>query len=105
MKDGTTKKEQYYGFRARILCNAKYGLPINWRATLAHSSEQKLDKMIKEMAQSNERYKLEKMENLMADAGYHNGDRNKKIKEEYNINPTVDIRHMWMEEKIREVEN
>ena len=41
----------------------------------------------------------------MGDAGYDNGARNKKLKEEYNINPIIDIRHMWKEEKYREVEN
>lgn len=106
MKNGTTKKEWHYGFRAHILCDAKYGLPINWKVTPANNSEQKeLDNMIKEMAQSDKKYKLEKMENLMADAGYDNGARNRKLKEKYNINPVVDIRHMWKEEKYREVEN
>ena len=41
----------------------------------------------------------------MGDAGYDNGARNKILKEEYNINPIMDIRHMWKEEKYREVEN
>ena len=106
MKDGTTKKEWHYGFRAHILCDAKYGLPIKHKVTPANNSEQKeLDNMLEEMAQSEERYKLEKMENLMADAGYDNGERNRKLKEEYNINPVMDIRHMWKEDKYREVEN
>ena len=41
----------------------------------------------------------------MGDAGYDNGVRNRTLKEEYNINPIIDIRHMWKEEKYREVEN
>ena len=106
MKDGTTKKEWHYGFRAHIMCDAKYGLPINWKVTPANNSEQKeLDNMLEEMGKNDEKYKLEQMENLMADAGYDNGERNKKLKEEYNINPVVDIRHMWKEEKYREVDN
>ena len=106
MKDGTTKKEWHYGFRAHILCDAKYGLPINWKVTPANNSEQQeLDNMLEEMAESDEKYKLERMENLMADAGYDNGARNKKLKEEYNMNPVVDIRHMWQEEEYREIEN
>ena len=106
MKDGTIKKEWHYGFRAHILCDAKYGLPIKWKITPANNSEQtELDNILEEIEKSEEKYKIEKMENLMADAGYDNGERNKKLKEEYNINPVVDIRHMWKEEKIREVEN
>lgn len=107
MKDGTTKKEWHYGYRAHIICDAKYGLPIHWKVTPANNSEQiELDNMIKDMAESTtEKYKLEKMINLMADAGYDNGERNKTLKEEYNINPIVDIRHMWKSEKYKEVEN
>ena len=82
MKDGTTKKEWHYGYRAHIICDAKYGLPIKSKVTPASNSEQtELDNMIKEMATGEEKYKLEKMENLMGDAGYDNGARNKNIKE------------------------
>ena len=107
MKDGTTKKEWHYGFRAHILCDAKYGLPIKWRITPANKSEQKvLDKILEQMEHGEEEYKLEKMENLMGDAGYDNGVRNKKLKKSYNINPIMDIRHMWTkEETYREIDN
>lgn len=106
MKDGTAKKEWHYGYRGHIICDAKYGLPIHWKVTPASNSEQKeLDNMLEDMENSEEKYKLEKMINLMADAGYDNGDRNRKLKEEYNINPIVDIRHMWKNEEYREVEN
>lgn len=107
MKDGTTKKEWHYGFRAHIICDAKYGLPIKSRITPANNSEQKeLDNIIKEMDSNEEKYKLEKMKNLMGDAGYDNGKRNQKLKEEYNINPIIDIKHIWdKEEKYKELEN
>ena len=106
MKDGSTKKEWHYGYRAHIICDTKYGLPIKSKVTPANNSEQKeLDNMIEEMAKGEEKYKLEKMKNLMGDAGYDNGGRNKKLKEEHDINPIIDIRHMWREEKYREVEN
>ena len=105
MKDGTIKKEWHYGFREHIICDAKYGLPIKWKTTPSNNSEQtELDNMLEDMEKSEEKYKIEKMENLMADAGYDNGERNKKLKEEYNINPVVDIRHMWKDEKLREIE-
>lgn len=107
MKDGTMKKEWHYGFRAHIICDAKYGLPIKSKVTPANNSEQtELDNMLKEMEQSEEKYKLEKMINLMGDAGYESGKRNKTLKEEYNINPIIDIKHIWdKEEKYKEIEN
>ena len=50
MKDGTTKKEWHYGFRAHIICDAKYGLPIKSKVTPANNSEQtELDNLLKEM--------------------------------------------------------
>ena len=83
MKDGTTKKEWHYGFRAHIICEAKYGLPIKSKVTPANNGEQtELDNMLKEMEESEEKYKLERMKNLMGDAGYDSGARNRKLKEE-----------------------
>ena len=84
MKDGTIKKEWHYGYRAHIICDAKYGLPIKSKVTPANNSEQtELDNMLKEMDNNKEKYKLEKMQNLMGDARYETGKRNKKLKEEY----------------------
>lgn len=108
MKDGTTKKEWHYGYRAHIICDAKYGLPIKSKVTPANNSEQtELDKLLEEMKNSEkEQYKLDKMKNLMGDAGYSNSARNKVLKEEYDINPIIDISHRWdAEEKYREIEN
>lgn len=106
MKDGSRKNEWHYGFRAHILCDAKYGLPIKFKVTPSNISEQKvLDNMLKDMEQT-EKYKLEKMKNLMGDAGYDNGQRNKILKEKYDINAIIDIHYRWADgEKYREVED
>ena len=106
MKDGTTKKEWHYGFRAHIICEAKYGLPIKSKVTPANNWEQtELDNMLKEMEESEEKYKLERMKNLMGDAGYDSGARNRKLKEEYDINAIIDIKHIWdKEEKYKQIE-
>lgn len=108
MKDGTAKKEWHYGFRAHIICDARYGLPIKTKVTPANNSEQKeLDAILEEL-NSNEKecYKIEKMKNLLGDAGYDNGRRNKKLKEEYDINPVFDIKHIWSkDEKYKEIDD
>lgn len=100
MKDGSKKQEWHYGFRAHIICDAKYGLPIKSKVTPANNSEQtELDNLLKEMQKNDkEQYKLEKIKNLMGDARYDNGSRNKRIKEEYNVNPVIDIVHRWDKE-------
>lgn len=53
----------HYGFRAHIICDAKYGLPIKSKVTPANNSEQtELDNILEEMKNSKkEEYKLEKM--------------------------------------------
>ena len=57
------------------------------------------------MEESEEKYKLERMKNLMGDAGYDSGVRNRKLKEEYDINAIIDIKHIWdKEEKYKEIE-
>ena len=104
-KDGTSKKTWHFGYEAHILCEAKYGLPICKRIEKASVSEQKVaDEMIEDL-DKNRKYVLDKMENFLADAGYDDGKRNALLKDKYNINPLVDIRHMWKEEKMREIEN
>lgn len=104
-KDGTSKNIWHFGYEAHILCDARYGLPIWKRVEKANISEQTVaDEMIEELDQ-NRKYVLEKMENFLADAGYDNGKRNALLKDKYDINPLVDIRHMWQEEKIKEIEN
>ena len=105
LKNGTKKKTWYFGYRDHILCCAKYGLPIWHKLETASINEQTvLDDMIEELS-INKKYILEKMNNLIADAGYDNGKRNVELKEEYNINPIIDTRHLWKEEEFREVEN
>lgn len=108
MKDGTTKKEWHYGFRVHIICDAKYGLPIKTKVTAANNSEQKeLDNILEELSSSEKgSYKIEKMKNLLGDAGYDNGRRNKKLKEEYDINPVFDIKHICSkDEKYKEIDD
>ena len=106
MKDGSSKKEWHYGFRAHIICDANYGLPIKYKVTPASNSEQTELNYILEDMENNEKYKLDKMINLLADAGYDNGQRNKKLKEKYDINPIIDIKHKWSNgEKYREIDD
>lgn len=103
--DGSSKKQWHFGYESHILCDVNYGLPIWHKEESAHVSEQKVaDEMIKDLDEHH-KYVLNKMDNFLADAGYDNGDRNKLLKDKYNINPLVDNRHMWREEKIREIDN
>lgn len=96
MKDGSKKQEWHYGFRAHIICDAKYGLPIKSKVTPANNSEQtELDDLLKEMQNNDkEQYKLEKMKYLGYDKAnnalrYTRYSRGKKI---YRIPLETDYR-------------
>lgn len=103
--DGTKKSTWHFGYEAHILCDANYGLPIWKKLETASVSEQKVcNQMLEELDKNNSKV-LEKMNNFLADAGYDDGDRNKLLKDKYNINPLVDTRHMWKETKIKEIDN
>ena len=97
MKDGSKKQEWHYGYRAHIICDAKYGLPIKSKLTPANNSEQiELENILEDMKNNEkEKYKLEKMKNLMGDAGYDNGKRNKRL------NGRIDRDYMFNDHFIR----
>lgn len=104
-KDGTSKSTWHFGYESHILCDANYGLPIWHREETASVSEQKVANEMIEDLEKNKKYVLDKMKNFLADAGYDDGKRNKLLKDKYDINPLVDIRHMWREETMKEIDN
>ncbi len=100
--DGRIKKKSYFGFEAHILCDAKYGLPITYKLESANVSEVKTaHKLIDQLAS----YKLKKMKNLMADKGYDDSKLIIKLKDNYDINPIIDIRNNFKEDKFKEIDN
>lgn len=95
----------HHGFETHILCDANYGLLIRKRLETASVSEQTVaNDMITDL-DKNHQYILDIMENFLADTGYDDGKRNALLKDKYNINPLVDTRHMWKEERLREIDN
>ena len=103
--DGTKKSTWHYGYESHILCDANYGLPIWHKEETASVSEQRVANDMLEDLEKNHKYVLDKMKNFLADAGYDDGKRNELLKDNYDINPLVDNRHMWIEEKLREIDN
>ena len=100
--DGTVKKKSYFGFEAHIICDANYGLPISYILESANASEIKMaHKLIDEL----EIYKLDKMKNIMADKGYDDSKLITKLKDEYDINPIIDIRNKFGDELLKEIDD
>ena len=103
--DGSKKSTWHFGYESHILCDANYGLPIWHKEETASVSEQTVANDMIEELEKNKKYVLDKMKNLLADAGYDDGKRNAILKDKYDINPLVDNRHMWKEQTLKEIEN
>lgn len=100
--DGTVKKKSYFGFEAHILCDANYGLPITYTLESANVSEIKMaHKLIDELDAD----KLDKMKNLIADKGYDDSKFIMRLKDDYDINPIIDIRNKFGDEELKEIDD
>lgn len=103
--DGKTKSTWHFGYESHILCDENYGLPIWHTEETASVSEQKVANDMIDDLEKDHKYVLDTMKNFLADAGYDDGKRNALLKDKYDINPLVDNRHMWKEEKLKEIDN
>jgi len=97
-KDGNEKikKETHFGYRAHILGDVNYELPIDYEVTTANVNEGKvLDQMLKN--KRNQKI-IKGCKSLTADKGYDDGKRLKRL-EQMGIIPIIDKRIQCKEEK------
>lgn len=92
-KDGITqvKKKTFFGYRAHILADTRYELPIEYTVTKASVSEKK--ELLKHINMLSKELR-DKVETLSADKGY---DDVKVIDglREHGIKAIIDIRNLW----------
>lgn len=93
------KKEYHYGFKANIICDTKYELPIAFNVKKANCDEKK---EMKELLLELDERKL-KPKTIALDRGYDSKEMIETIKK-YDITPIVDIRDMWREETTKQYE-
>lgn len=95
-EDGTawSKIISWFGYRIHLIVDAEYELPVAFDLTKASISEVKTaHKMIDELNETHPEL-IKRCETLSADRGYDDAKLHKKLWNEYEIKPVIDIRNM-----------
>lgn len=96
-EDGTKVKvdKRWYGFKAHLLVDAKYELPLAYELTRASASDS--PELLKLVEKARERHPemVGRCEYLSADRGYDSTENNRELFDEYDILPVIGIRDMW----------
>ena len=88
-------EKRWFGFKAHILADAKYELPVAYKITRASVNDS--PELLKLIEKTNVRHPeiVDKCEYLSADKGYDSAENNRVLFDEYEIKPVIDIRDMW----------
>lgn len=87
--------KSWFGYRAHIIADSKYELPVSFEVTKASFSENKeLKKLLEKLKIINPEI-TDKCEYMSLDRGYDDEDLIKKLWDDYKIKPVIDIRNMW----------
>lgn len=99
---GVDKHGQYYesfknwfGYKAHIIADSKYELPIAYEVTKASNSESKEMKKLLEKLKILNPEIIDRSEYCCLDKGYDNEALIKQLWDDYRIKPIIDIRNMW----------
>jgi hypothetical protein len=84
-----------FGYRAHIIADSKYELPVAFEVTKAALAENKELKILLEKLKIINPEIIERCEHLSLDRGYDDEDLIKNLWDDYRIKPIVDIRNMW----------
>lgn len=88
------KIKKWFGFKAHLIVDADYELPIAYEVTRASNGEQPVMKNLFSNLKENLSDIIEKCEHAMGDKGYDGTPLIKKLWNEYKIKPVIDIRNM-----------
>lgn len=98
--------KSWFGYRAHIIADSKYELPIAFEVTKASFSENKeLKNLLVKLKIINTQI-IDRCEYMSLDRGYDDEDIIKKLWDDYRIKPIIDIRNMWKDkDKTRVLSN
>lgn len=97
-KDGTVTIERYYGYRAHLIVDSTYELPILWEVTpVSHGEPTVAKRMVKNFSAKT----LDRAQYLTADRGY-SGAPLQNLLEDADIIPIIDNPHKWKEDETRQ---
>lgn len=96
-KNGTawSKIVNWFGYGLHLVVDVDYELPVAFELTKASTSEVKQAHKIVDNLNETHPTLIEGCETLTADKGYDDIKLHKKLWNEYDIKPIIDIRNMW----------
>ena len=104
-KDGKLweKIVKCFGYKAHLLVESNYELPIHYRVTSANASDVIQGyEMMEELDTPQKRYILDKMDYMTADKAYDSVEFQRMLREK-GITPIIDTRKMWRAETEKEL--
>ncbi len=97
LRDGRNvkKEKSWYGFKAHLLTDAKYELPVAYDVTRASANDS--PELLKLVDKTDERHPeiVDMCRSLSADKGYDSEENNRVLFDEHDIIPVIGIRDMW----------
>lgn len=106
-EDGNKYKKvtSWFGYKLHLIVDSMYELPVAFEVTPASNGEApEAHKLIDELDKKQPEI-LEDCKFFSADKGYDDGKLSKKLWDEHEIKPVIDIRNMWQGDKTRLLEN
>jgi len=89
------KLVKWFGYKAHLIVDTKYELPVNYKVTKASKNDSVMLKpMVEDMAKKHLEL-IERGEELSGDRGYDSKENNELLWKRYGIKPLLDIRDMW----------
>lgn len=90
-----TKKKIWFGFKAHLLVDTKYELPVAYDMTRASASDS--PELLKLVEKTHERHPeiVDICNHISLDKGYDSEENNRVLFDKYEILPVIAIRDMW----------
>lgn len=100
-EDGTSweKVKSWFGYKLHLIVDSKHELPVAYKVTKASISDTtQLLPMVEAMNQKHPEI-VERCQDASGDKGYDSTPNLVELKDNYGINPIIDKRDMWNEER------
>ena len=95
--NGNRKKHSWFGFLLHLAVDTTYELPVAFEVTEASAAEQPAALRLVDQLEQRHGALLERCEHLSADKGYDDGKLIKRLWDEHEIKPVIDIRNCWQD--------
>jgi hypothetical protein len=105
-EDGVKRvvRKYWYGYKAHLVVDATYELPVAYEITKASVAEQPLARTLLDGLESRHGWLLGGCEELTADKGYDDGKLIRRLWDKHQIKAVIAIRDLWQDgEKTRRV--